>query len=99
MKGNPEPVKPRLQFQTVQAQKLGGLPEADLAGQIRSQSLGIGIFRFLRALMVTHRALRESLEEPEVQRVQKHDLLLTGPFHDRHLSALNAVYDLLGVLG
>ncbi len=49
--------------------------------------------------MVADRALRQGLEKPEIQGVQKHDLLLTGPLHNRHLSALNAIYNLLGLPG
>lgn len=100
MKGNSEPMESRLQLHQVQAQELGRLSQRNLSGQIGSKRSGIGIFGSPFALLVLFDcALRESSQEPEIQGVQENDLLLTRLLDDRHLSTLNAIDDLLGLLG
>ena len=93
---NPEPVETRLQLKVGEAEKLGGLAETDLFGQVGSQGSDIRILRLLRLL---DRTLGERVEEPEIQGIQEHGLLLPGTFDDHYLSVPDTIDDFLGMLG
>jgi len=99
MEGDSETMEPLLELQTVQAQELGRLPQGNLSGKIGSKSSGIRILRFLGTLLLVDRALRQGLEETEIQEVHENDGLVTGAFDNRSFPRLHAISDLVDTVG
>lgn len=95
MKWDSEAMEPLLELQAVQAQELSRLPQGDLSGKIGSKSTGIRILRFLGTLLLVDRALRQGLEETEIQEVHENDGLVTGAFDNRSFPRLHAISDLV----
>ncbi|HKI05502.1 MAG TPA: hypothetical protein VKK31_26205 [Thermoanaerobaculia bacterium] len=86
-----------LQLEAGEVEKLGGLAQADLVGEIGPQSPGVLIFSLPLAVILLDCTLGERLKKAEIHGIQQNDLLFTRSLDDGDLPVSDPVDDLLSL--